>query len=236
MLSLYNNFIYNPLFNLLVGLYNTVAFGDLGIAIILLTLLVRLLLYPIFQKSIRQQLAMQELQPEMEEIKIRHKNNREEQTKAIMGLFKERRVNPFSGFFLLFLQLPVLIALFQIFAHSFGTLDVSRLYPFITAPVSFNDSFLGLISLQGKSIVMVLLAALSTYAQGVLGSPSVKARSGPTASQQRTMLLVGPLMTFVVLNYFLPGAHNAVALYWIATSVFSIGQQYLTLRKSKKND
>src|SRR5438128_1291763 len=113
--NLYNWIIYQPILNALVFLYQTVAFHDLGLAIILLTVLIRLLLYPLFHKGVRYQMVMQHLQPQIKKIQDAHKGDYEKQTQALMALYKEHEVNPFSGFLLILVQLPVLIALYHVF-------------------------------------------------------------------------------------------------------------------------
>src|SRR3989344_8878862 len=118
MTYFYDHIIYYPILNALVFLYNTIAFHDLGIAIILLTILVRVILYPLFHKSARHQAISQRLQPEVKKLQELHKHDKKKQTEAIMELHKEHGINPFSGFLLLLVQLPILIALYQILSAS----------------------------------------------------------------------------------------------------------------------
>lgn len=208
MSNFFHNFLYLPLYNSLIFLYNNAAFHDLGIAIILLTFLVRIVLFPLFYKGARNQLIMQKLQPELQRIQKDHKDNREKQAQAMMELYKTHKVNPFSSFLLLFIQLPILIALYRVFMGDFS---------------SINPDFLGLINLQNKSIVMVGLAALAQYLQGYLALPEIeKGREASQAEKMgKKMVFIAPLLTILVLTN-LP---SAVGLYWLATSVFSIFQQ-----------
>src|SRR5687767_12153083 len=108
MRYLFHELLYQPLFNALVFLYENVTFGDIGIAIILLTIIIRLILYPLFRKSIRNQMLLQRIQPMVKRIQEEHKENREKQAKALLELYREHKVNPFSGILLLFVQLPIL--------------------------------------------------------------------------------------------------------------------------------
>lgn len=208
MAKLFHSFLYLPLFNTLIFLYNTVAFHDLGIAIIFLTCLVRIVLFPLFYKGARNQLIMQKLQPELQRIQKDHKDNKEKQTQAMMELYKTHKVNPFSSILLLFVQLPILWALYKVFMGDFS---------------SINTDFLNLINLQDKSIVIVGLAAIAQYLQGYLAMPKIeKGKEVSTAEKVgKQMVFMGPLFTILVLTN-LP---SAIGLYWLVTSVFSIFQQ-----------
>lgn len=225
MSYLYHTILYNPLLNILIFLYNTIAVRDLGLSIILLTVLIRLILFPIFHKSARHQVVMQKLQPAIKKIQETHKSDREKQAQAMMALYKEHNVNPFSGFLLLIVQLPILIALYQIILKSLKPGVLAGLYNFVSAPLAINTSFLGLINLQERSIFIVVLAGLAQYLQAKLAIPKRESSANLTPAEKtvRQMVFIGPLIT-VIIFYNLPAA---VGLYWLATSLFSIVQQII---------
>ncbi len=225
--------IYQPLLNALVFLYDTVAFQDLGIAIVLLTVLIRLLLYPIFAKSITHQLVMQELQPKLKKIQEEHKKDLEKQSHATMALYKEHKVNPFSGMFFLIVQLPILFALYQIFLRGLTPESFQYLYSFVAHPDGAPGAFLGLINLQKPNIVIVVCAALAQYFQGkyALGAASTKELS-PAEAMARRMVYAAPIITFVIFLQ-IPAA---VGLYWLTTSVASIAQQWHVQRTRNTNE
>lgn len=232
MIFLYNLLFYQPLLNALVFLYETIAFRDLGLAIILLTLGIRILLYPIFQKTIKHQVVMQELQPALKKIQEDHRHNREAQSRAMMALYRERGVNPFSGIFLLLLQLPVLIALYQIFLRGLTPETLGELYSFLDPPLEIHNTLFGLINLGERSILLVGLAAFAQYLQASLG---VRKRlegekETPAQAMSRRMALLAPGITLVVLLY-LPAA---VGLYWFITSLASLLQQHLVQRNQRE--
>ena len=206
MANLFHLLLINPLLNILIFLYEQVTFHDLGVAIILLTVLVRLVLYPLFYKSLKQQHVLKKIEPHIQDIQTRHKDNREEQGKALMALYKEHGVNPLMSLGLIFVQLPILIALYQVF---------------ITPPPELTQSFLGLISLHERSIILVVIAALLQYFLGVMSMASNAGDKSPAAQTMRNMVVIGPLITIAVL-YSLPAA---VGLYWVTTTLFSIVQQ-----------
>ena len=225
MSYLYNLILYQPLLNTLIFFYQKISFNDLGIAIILLTILIRLILFPIFHKSAKHQMIMQELQPKLKKIQEDHKHDRERQVKATMELYKNHKINPFSGFLLLLIQLPVLIALYQIFFNiSKPEAFAGKFYSFIEAPSNLGTTFLGLINLNERSILMVVLAAIAQYFQGKLALPKNQSKSqDKVAKLGRQMVIIGPIITLVIFIN-LP---SAVSLYWLTTSIFSIFQQIL---------
>ena len=208
MTNLFHTFLTEPLLNSLVFLYNYVAFQDLGIAIILLTFIIRLVLFPLFYKSFKNQTILQKLQPEVVKIQQVHKHDREKQAAALMDLYRQHRVNPFSGFFLILIQLPILIALYQVF---------------LSPPAGLTSTFLNFIDLKQTNLIIVALSSFLQYYQGKLSMPTTQPgqENNPALKMAKNMLFLGPLMTLVVL-YNLP---SAVGLYWLATTVFSIGQQ-----------
>jgi YidC/Oxa1 family membrane protein insertase len=228
MVFLYQIIFYQPILNALVFLYNTIAFNDFGIAIILITLIIRLLLYPLFHKSSHQNMMMQRLQPKIKEIQEIHKDNKEKQSKALMELYKENGVNPFSGFLFLLIQIPILIALYQIIQSNLSVSELTHLYSFIQAPNHINDMFLGFINLSDKNITFVLLAAIAQYFQSKLAIYKIKGvEPSQTQKMANQMAFIGPLLTIFIFYNF-PGA---IALYWLSSSVFSIFQQLIINKK-----
>lgn len=229
MKHLYDIILHQPLLNTLVFFYNTIAFKDLGLAIIFLTAGIRLLLWPVFAKSARHQVIMQRIQPKIQKAQEDHKHNKERQMKEVMAVYKEHKVNPFSGFLFLIIQLPILIALYQIFLKDLTPEAFSKnLYSFVAAPERFNTTLFGLIPLDAPNMIMVGLAALAQYFQGKLALPKLEHGKVLTKSEKmgRQMVYLGPILTFVIFYRF----PAAVALYWLTTSVVSIIQQIIVNR------
>ena len=233
MSYIFDAFLYYPLFNALIFIYNYASFGDLGIAIIVLTILIRFLLFPLFYKSFEHQTIMQKLQPEVRQIQHEHKEDKEKQALKMMELYKQHKVNPFSGFLLILVQLPVLIALYSVFSSGLADEALSGLYSFIYNPERLNHLFLGLIDLNKKNIVIVVVAALAQYYQTKLTLPKPNSsapaseNSDPTAAIAKNMVIIGPLMTVFILAY-LP---SAIGVYWLTSSVFSLLQQWYINKK-----
>lgn len=231
MLALYHQLIYEPLLNLLVWGYNSLPGHDVGIVIIILTVLVRLLLAPTMHKQIKSQHAMAKLQPQLDEVKAKHKDDKEGQAKAVMQLYKDNKVNPFSSCLPLLIQLPILIALYQVFDKALnGHLD--GLYHTVFNPGSINPYFLGLVNLAKPNIVLAILAGALQFWQArmMMGRNTTKpADATAKAIQMQTTYLL-PLVS-IFIAWRLPAG---LPLYWIVTTLFAIGQQYYIMRKSEK--
>jgi YidC/Oxa1 family membrane protein insertase len=218
--------------NALIFFYETAAFRDFGIAIILTTLLTRLVLAPLFHKGAHQQAVMQRIQPKIKKIQEIHKDDKEKQTRALMELYKEHGVNPFSSILLLIIQIPILIAVYGIIKSGIGPNELGYLYSFIPKPAEITHSFLGIFNLENKSIVLVVLAAVAQYIQArlvIYKNPNGGSLS-PAEKMGRQMAYIGPFVTLFIF-YNLPAA---VGLYWLVSSTFSIVQQYIVNKSVQK--
>jgi len=222
----YNSIIYFPLLNLLVFLYNYIP--DVGVVIVLLTLIIRLLLAPSFHKSLKSQHAMNVLQPKLTELRERHKDNKEAQAKAMMELYKEHKINPLSSCLPLLIQLPILIALYQVFRNGLGN-KLTGLYSFVAHPAHINPFFLHFLDLSKPSIVLGVLAGLAQFWQSKLMMPKTAGQQQDTTqkimSMQTTYVL--PVIS-VIIAIKLPAG---LPLYWVVTTLFAVGQQYYIMRK-----
>ncbi len=227
--DIFRTLLVHPLLNLLVFFYNYIP--DIGIVIILLTVVVRLILFPSFHKSLKHQKVLSNLQPKMNEIRELHKNDKEKQAKAMMELYAAHKINPLSSCFPLLLQLPILIALYQVFMQSLGGHELQGIYNFIHAPASINPMFLGFLNLSHKNWIMAGIAAILQYFQGRMQQS--KTTGGDSTAQIMAMqtMYMFPLMTLILGGTLLP---SGLTLYWIVTTLFGIGQQYFIIRKEAR--
>ena len=241
MFFLFSEIIYRPLYNLLVFVYNVVPFHDFGVAIILVTIIIKLILAPLSKKQIESQKKIQELQPKIKELQEKYKNDKEKQSRALMELYKTHKTNPFSGCLPLIFQLIFLIALYQVFfniSQNGLSIDGAILYPFVSNPGAIGHYFLGLVDLSRSidishlgvsaipNIILVLLAAGAQYFQTKMLMPKpVAKKKGQEADMSQIMsqqmLYLGPLLTIFIGIKFPSG----LALYWLASTVFAIIQQ-----------
>ncbi len=221
---------YQPIYNLLIFLYNLVPGHDLGVAIILITLIIRLVLYPFSKSAIKSQKELQNLQPEIEKIKEKYKDDKEKMAPELMALYKEKKINPFASCLPTLIQLPFLIALSQVFLNGL-TKDNSAtaLYSFVQNPGQLNVVAFSFINLADKNWAIAILAGLAQYWQSKMLLGKSK-NSGMTQIMNNQMLYFMPIFT-IIIGGNLPAG---LTIYWLFTTLFSILQQYIVLGFKKK--
>ncbi len=245
--GLFYAILYKPIFNLLILFYKYLPGNDFGVAIIILTILIKAVLYPLGSKAIRSQRALSELQPKMKEIQEKYKNDKEKQVKAMMELYQKEKINPFSGFLPILIQLPILFALYRVFWKG---MEPEVLSSFLyNNPIfhidKINQSFLGAINLGHSTsfggqlvwanVILVILVGISQFIQMKMVMPKIKKTSrtkGDSLGQvsnvmQKQMVYFLPIFTVFIL-WRLPAA---LGLYWLVTNLFSIIQQYFIFKK-----
>lgn len=232
-IDIFNTILYQPLLNILVVLYTYLPGQDFGIAVIVLTVLVKLVFYPLGSLAIKSQKNLSTLQPKIKELQEKYKDNKEKQMKAVMELYKKEKVNPFSGCLPILVQLPVLIALYQVFRIGFQEEQVTNaLYSFISNPGALDPSFLGLVDLSGPNTYIAILAGSMQYIQVKMSLQKTQQKEGKKPDfaniMQKQMLYFFPVFTVFILF----GLPSAIGLYWVVTTLFSIGQQYVIFKKS----
>lgn len=207
MKNLYHIYLYQPILLVLTFIYEKIAFHSLGFSIALLTILIRLILFPLFYKGAKHQTIIQKIQPLVKKIQRDHKDDKEEQARALMALYKEHKINPFTSLLLIFFQLPILIALYRVFLKEIGNFD--------------NIIFLGFINLRNRSLVVAFIAAILQYYQVKLSLPKINSNDDKASQMGRAMIYIGPILTLAILSSF----PSAIGIYWITSTLFSIGQQ-----------
>lgn len=234
---LYNNLIFNPLYNGLIYLIDVIPGIDAGIAVIIFTIIVRLILFPLSKKAIVTQVKMKEIEPELNRLK-KEVTDRQQQALAVMQLYKTKGINPFSSFLFLFIQLPIIYSLYSIFIRSgLPIVQDKLLYGFVSVP-TINMHFLGLIDIGAKSIVLALVAAIAQYLQLhfslASSGPNVKSDNPSMDAAQnmmKNMKYIFPVMVFII-SYKISAV---VALYWTVSSLFTLGQEIVVRRHIKKH-
>jgi len=226
MINIFNLIFYQPLFNVLIFLYNTVAFHDFGVAVILLTILIRIIIYPLTKKMMDSQKGLIQLQPQINEIKKKFKTQ-EEQGREIMKLYKEKKINPFSSCLLFIVQIPILIALYQVFIKATNPESLDMLYTFINKPEKINTLFLGLINLEQTNVYLAVLAGISQFFQTKTSMINNNGLVDTTKNMNKQMLYFMPIITIIFALKFQGG----LALYWLMSNIISIIQQIYGFRK-----
>ncbi len=218
--------------NFLVWIY--VLTNNFGVAVILLTLIVRLAINPLNAKALQSQKVMTEMQPKLQEIQNRYKDDKEKQAQALMDLYKKEKFNPFSGMLFLFIQIPIIYALYFVFRSGIA-IDGNMMYSFISLPSQINPYFLGL-DLSKPNVYLAVLTAIAQYFQAKTAVPPAPKTEGKkdqmtemSNMMMKQMAFFVPVITFFVL-FNLPAA---LGLYWLVTTVFTIVQQYYIFKKKK---
>ncbi len=232
--NIWNTLLYEPLLNALAFLVSIVPGADIGIAVILLTLLVKIILFPLSQRSIENQAKMSKLSPELKKIK-ESGASKEEQAKMTFELYKVHKTNPFSGCLLILIQIPIIFALYYVFQKGL-TFEVGYLYSFIHAPETVNMSFLGVLDLGSKSILLAVLAGISQYFQARL-MPKPAPTDGKGGFQESFAKSMHMQMKYVfpfLVAFIAYSVSGAIALYWVTSNIFAVCQQIYVNKKRAK--
>jgi YidC/Oxa1 family membrane protein insertase len=235
--NIYNTILSQPLFNLLVFFYN-ILWSDIGLAIIAVTVIIRLILYPSFQHQLKSQKRLQQLQPKMQEIKAKYKDSPEQQSRAMMELYKSEGVNPLGSCLPIIVQLIVLIALYRVFLTGLNGEALQNLYSFITNPGTIEPISFGFLDLSEKNIWLAAVTGIVQFIQSKLMAslqPKPKPGGGDdkaammSSMMTKQFLYVFPILT-VVIGAQLPAG---LVLYWLVTTLFSVGQHLIVMREPK---
>ena len=236
MSGFFHTFLYEPIYNLLVFLVNIVPAGDIGLAVIAATLVVKFAIMPLSLAALRTQRGMQEIQPKIQALREQYKNDKERQAREMFALYREHNINPLAGFAILFIQIPVLIGLYWVFrTETLPTVDVDILYSFVPVPENATALFLGVFLLTTPSLVLALVAAVTQFFQAKYAiplppppapgtKPSLQQEFGKAMTIQARYVL--PLIIGVVAY-----TSGAIALYFITASIFGIGEALFRKRQ-----
>lgn len=225
---MFQTVFYQPIFNLLVFLYNIIPGHDLGISIIALTIIIKLILLPLSKQAIKSQKSLQDLQPKVDEIKKKYANNKEELGRAMMELYKNNKVNPFSSCLPLLIQLPFLFAVFQVFRDGISDKALELVYSFIQRPETISHIAFGFIDLEKPNIYFAVAAGLAQYWQAKMMMTKKPPVSGSGAQDENMMAMMNKQMLYfmpaltVFIGLSLPGG---LSLYWLTTTLLTVLQQ-----------
>ena len=222
--------IYLPLYNGLVFLIDKVPGHDVGIAVIILTLVVKFVLFPLSLRVARTQEEQKKITPLLEEIKKKHKGNKQAEAEATMALYRTHNIHPFSGILLLLIQLPILFGLYFVFARGgLPTIDPALLFHFVMVPASVSMEFFGFINMAANhSIILAALAGLSQFVYARLSAPPPPGEKGSfQADMAKSMNVQIRYVLPVIIAVISYGLAAAVPLYWLTSNLFMIVQEYV---------
>ena len=236
---MFNTLLVQPLFNLLAIIYAQLPYHDFGLAIIILTVLVRLALWPLVSRQLHSQRALQALQPELARVRSEAGGDKALEGRLTMELYKEKEINPFASFLPLLIQLPIFFALYAVlrdvvkpgeFAHlSYAAVrHMQPIADIISHKNAFKPELFGVVDLAKPAWYLALVAGLAQFVQTKQLQPNHVA-ADTQAQLMKTMTYVFPFITFFI-GLSLP---SALALYWVVTSSMAVLQQTLILHQDK---
>lgn len=231
-MDLFHNLIYVPIYNLVVFLVDVIPGGDLGLAVIGATVVVKLILLPLSLSAVKTQKAMKVLEPELKELKEKYKDDRETQAREMLALYKKHGVKPFASILMLFIQIPILFGLYYVALHAtaLSSADPALLYPFVSVPTVFSPDFLGMFPLAEASLVLAAAAALAQLAQSWYTIPVPEKSAAPEPSMQEEfgrMVALQARYIFPLLVAVIAYTSSVLALYFIASSLFMVAQEFV---------
>ena len=237
MIEFFHQTIYIPIYNLLIFLVGVLPGGDVGLAVIVVTLIVKAITLPLSIAALKTQVAMRRIEPELKEIREKFKDDKEAQAREMFALYKVHKVRPFASFFAMLIQIPVLISLyFVFFKESMTAVNPAILYPFVQDPGTFSSLLLGFIQIAGHSIILAVLAALTQFALGYFSIP-MPAKAAPDADAKGAMGAEFGRAMAVQARYVLPlvigvvaYTSGAIALYFITSNLVGIAQEFYVRR------
>lgn len=225
--------LYIPLYNALIFLVWLAPGHNVGLAIIVLTILIRLALAPSTNKTFKAQKEMKALQPKLDEIKAKY--SKEEQAQKTMELYKEHKVNPLGSCLPMLIQLPIIFVLYKVFQVGLSTSHFQMLYSFMPRPETVNAMFLGINLAKPEKFILPLIVSalqlLQMWQMQKYTGPAKKPADGKQADMAtmmtKQMMYLTPVMMFII-SIRLPAA---LPLYWGVTTLFAIGQQWWFFEK-----
>jgi len=235
---MFTTIFYQPVLNLLVFIYNIIPFNDFGVAIILLTVIIKLIFWPLGGKAIKSQKALQDLQPKIDKIKQEYKDDKVTSSQKIMELYKDNKINPFSSCLPLLIQLPFLWAVFRIFRSGVEN-NLDLVYPFISRPESINTISFGIVDLGIPNVYLAILAGLAQFWQAKMVSVRKPEIKTPGAKDENMMAIMNKQMLFIMpavtvfIGMSLPGG---LTLYWLVITLVTVIQQLLVFKKKNNTE
>ena len=223
---MFTTIVTQPLYNALIYIVNFLPDHQLWIALVIMTLLLKIILIPLFKKQVRDQLIMNHLGPKLKEIQDKYKDQKDVLAKETMFLYGKYKVNPLISILILIIQLPFLIGLYRIFYHDLSFYQ-NLLYAGVTYPANISHYFLG-VDLTQKNIFFAACAAISQY---ILGAFMFKPKTGKDKEDETEIMRA----MNVQMKYFLPlviavvsyVTPSVIGLYLVVTNIFGIIQEVL---------
>ncbi|MEX0912930.1 MAG: YidC/Oxa1 family membrane protein insertase [Candidatus Paceibacterota bacterium] len=238
--TIWHALFFDPVYNGLVFFIDIIPGGDVGLAIIAITIVVKLILLPLSIKATKTQKVIKEIEPQLRKIQEENKSDREALAKATMALYKEAGINPFSSILLLFVQLPFIIALYLAVLSGGGVplpdINEDLLYFFVGVPPAVDMIFMGLVDIAAKSWPLALLAGLTQFVHAKMSLPKLEPKKPGEVSMKadfaRSMDLNMRYVLPAVIAVVAYTLSASIALYFVVSNLVAIAQE-LVVRKHR---
>lgn len=225
---LFHSILYVPIYNLLIFFVDIVPRGDVGIAVIIVTIIVKLIIAPFSISAVKTQRRMKFIEPQMKELREKYKDDKEKLAKETFALYRNNGIKPFSSILATFLQLPVIIALYLVFRHEhLLSPNTALIYHFVALPTHISPLFLNIFPTTGHSIILALIAAGCQFLQARLTIPVPTKEKNASSTEEfaRAMSLQSRFILPLLIGGIAYTA-GALALYFITSSLAGIIQEY----------
>lgn len=235
---IWHTFFFDPVYNSLVFFIDIVPGGDVGLAIIFTTILVKVILLPLSIKATKTQVVMREIEPKLKALKEQYAD-KQEQARQMLQVYKTAGINPFASVLLLFIQIPVIIALYLAVSNGAGMplpdINIDLLYSFIPTPETVSMLFFGVVDIAAKSLPLAALAGITQFIHAQLAIPKAEPRDPEAKPDMKAdfarnmnlqMRYVMPLIIFFVAY----SISASLALYFTISNLVAIAQEYIVRR------
>jgi YidC/Oxa1 family membrane protein insertase len=232
---IWHTFFFDPIYNALIFFIDVIPGGDVGLAIVATIVVVKVILLPLAIKAARTQRIMREIDPKLKELRELHKDNKETQAKEMMRVYSEAKLNPFASIALMFIQIPVIIALYFAVYKGGGValpdINIDLLYQFVATPTLVSMSFLGLFDIAGKSITLALGAGITQYFYTAQTLPKLPPRDASKEANfkddfMRNMHLQMKYVMPVLIVFVAYTISATIALYFCVSNLVSLALEF----------
>lgn len=237
--NIWHTFFFDPIYNSLIFFIDVIPGGDVGLAIIATVLLVKTILLPVSIKAAKTQKIMKEIEPKLKELKVKYKDDKQQQAQEMMSIYREAGMNPFASIALIFLQIPIIIALYFSVSSGGGIplpdINTDLLYSFIATPTSITMEFLGSLDITSRSILLALAAGVTQFIYVHLTMPKIAPKvegAEPNMKEDfmRNMQLQMKYVMPVLITLVAYSISAAIALYFFVSNLTSIAQEFYIRR------
>jgi YidC/Oxa1 family membrane protein insertase len=231
---IWHTFFFDPIYNTLIFFIDILPGGDMGLAIIATVFLVKMVLLPLSIKAAKTQKIMREIEPKLRELKEKYKEDKQTQAQEMMAIYREYNLNPFASIFLIFLQIPIVFALyFSVYSGggiALPDINTELLYSFVAVPTVVSTLFLGMFDVTGRSFLLALGAGVTQYFFTSMTLPKLPAREPDAAPNfkedfTRNMHIQMKYVMPVLIVFIAYTISAAIALYFFVSNLIALAQE-----------